>query len=86
MFLPIKKLKTMLSLLNKLDILYDEKSNTYLVKTDANLVISSTENIIMVSKGDVITIGDTINLNPPLEKINKEDRYRIKLIEEKSDG
>lgn len=61
-------------LLNKIQILYDEKNNIINIKCDSNLLIES-ENNIFISKGDTVIItGDVINkkgklyLNPILQK------------------
>lgn len=64
-------------LLNKIDILYDEKNDIINIKCNSNLLIES-ENSIFISKNDTVFItGDVIGLkgklflNPVLQKFRQ---------------
>ncbi len=72
MLMQIRKLYQIYNVLKQLTISYDSNTNTYTLKSDANLIVQSDQNIAFVSNKDTFIVSKNLHLNPPIQQIQKQ--------------
>lgn len=78
----LAKLNNFIKLFNQIDISFNEKTNSFIVKTQANLVVNTNQNILLISEGDTFIVSNTLHLNPTINFVKEKHPEAMSLLGE----